>query len=359
MKHIIFIVPSLSVGGLERVISKLSWEFVKKQNLLLSIICLTKAKIFFDLPSEIKLYEPDIALKETIRGIYLIKLMFWLRQKTIQLKPDVLLSFGGKYNSFVIISLTGLKIQTYISDRSSPTISYGRFLDFLNPIVYKNVNGIIAQTERAKKIMYERTKHPNIRVIGNPITGVPNTINDRENIILNVGRFIPSKNQELLVRYFAQLKHNGWKLIFLGDGYFLEHVRNITLGLSIGENVEFKGSVKNINDYYKRSKIFAFTSVSEGFPNALGEAMAAGLACISFNCEAGPSDLIDDGLNGFLIEEKDDTSYINKLQLLMDDEVLLNNFSLNAREKISKFSVEQIGQEYLNFLTEERNETSN
>jgi len=348
---IVLILPSISSGGLEKVLTELSWFFSQQKSINVVLISLQKGEFFYSLPSGIEIFMPSFSLKEIFRPFYLVRLMCWLRHTIKKIKPDALLSFGGKFNSFNLISVFGLHVQTYISDRSRPSISFGYFLDRLNPIMYKNATGIIAQTIKARDIIFRRTSHSNIRVIGNPLKINNNSTELRENIILNVGRFIPTKQQLLLVDYYTEIRPAGWKVCLIGEGPNLNNVRKRVSELGLENEIVLPGIIKNIGDYYRKSKIFAFTSSSEGFPNVLGEAMAAGLACISFDCEAGPSDLITDGENGFLVNENDHSEYIKKLKLLIEDESLCSVFGKKAREKAMEFSLEKIGSQYLSFIT--------
>jgi glycosyltransferase involved in cell wall biosynthesis len=349
--RIVLILPSTSSGGLERVMTELAWHFSEQEGIEVNLISLSKGDFFYPLPQKIRIFSPSFSLQDTIRPLFLVRLMIWLRKHVKSVDPDSLLCFGGKFNSFVLLSILGLGVNCYISDRSRPTISYGWFLDFLNPVMYRKAAGIICQTRFAEEIMKKRIGHQNIRVIGNPLRINEEKLYLKENIILNVGRFISSKHQELLVRYFADLRPVGWKLIFLGDGPKLEDVQNLAYDLELNEKTEFLGAKQSIRDYYFSSKIFAFTSLSEGFPNVLGEAMAAGLACISFDCEAGPSDLIDNGENGFLISPYDHEEYKHKLKLLIENESLRNKFGTRAKEKALKYRTDHIGDQYLKFLT--------
>jgi GalNAc-alpha-(1->4)-GalNAc-alpha-(1->3)-diNAcBac-PP-undecaprenol alpha-1,4-N-acetyl-D-galactosaminyltransferase len=99
------------------------------------------------------------------------------------------------------------------------------------------------------------------------------------------------------------------------------------------------------------TSVFAFTSTSEGFPNALGEAMAAGCACVAYDCVAGPSDMIDNGINGFLISIGDEKQYLKKLQLLMEDETTRIKFGKAAQEKMKQFEASTIADKFYNFIT--------
>ena len=78
--------------------------------------------------------------------------------------------------------------------------------------------------------------------------------------------------------------------------------------------------------------------------------MAAGCACISFDCEAGPSELIDDGINGFLVPIGVHEQYKEKLQQLIDNDKLRRKFGNNAKEKMEKFRMDNIANQYLDFI---------
>jgi len=193
--------------------------------------------------------------------------------------------------------------------------------------------------------------HHNIAVIPNPIEKWNPSEVGRENIILNVGRFIRSKQQALLIRYFAEINHPDWSLVLVGDGPELGNCQTLAQGLQVADRVLFTGSVRNVHEYYARSKIFAFTSVSEGFPNALGEAMAAGLAAISFDCVAGPADLIKSDKNGLLIPEGDDQQYMDSLVKLMHNEAEIDRLSMAAQDSMLAFNEEKIAASYFDFMS--------
>lgn len=351
MTKIALILPGLSSGGLERVMTELAEIFSEKHKVKVHVIALTGGNQFYKIADKAVFHKPAFDHKKYHRLLFTIKIFCFLRKTLKQIKPDSLLSFGGKYNAFVLLASSGLNIHRYVSDRSRPNISYGRFLDWLNPLLYRKATGIVAQTDKAKQIMFQRTRHQNIQVIGNPIRRMNPVDKPKENIILNVGRFIGSKHQDLLIEYFATIKQEDWRLVFLGDGPHLPAVRRKAKELGVIDQVEFPGVVEDVDSYYSKSKIFGFTSTSEGFPNALGEAMAAGCACISFDCLAGPADLIDDGMNGVLVPEMDHDQYSEKLKILMQDSNLCESFGTAAKKKMEQFDRATIAEAYFNFIT--------
>ena len=345
------VIPSLVAGGMERVMTELAGYFSGKTGHDIWLVSLVNRDLFYDLPERITFIAPRFRMNDGIRLLSLIKTYFFLRKQVRRVKPYTLLSFGGKYNSFVLLACKGLSVKTYISDRSRPGIGYGWLLDHLNPITYRRADGIIAQTEHARQVIFEKTGHENIKVIGNPIHIINAGYQQRKTTILNVGRFIPSKRQEELVRIFADVRTGPWKLIFVGDGPGLPGTKSLAVQLGIEKYVEFVGFTKDVGKYYAESMIFAFTSLSEGFPNALAEAMSYGLACISYDCEAGPGDLIDDGVNGFLLPLNEGENYRIKLQYLMDSPEVRQSMGKAAIEKIRSYDISNIGNEYLEFIT--------
>lgn len=351
--HIVFILPSFSAGGLERVASTLINYFAGKDTMHIAVITFSSDEIFYPLPDNVNIYRPDFNYKKYGRLRFTSKLFFFLRKQLKVLQPNYIVSFSGRYNSFNLIASLGITAKVFISDRSNPEISYGYWLDKLNLIMYRRAYGIIAQTKKAAEVHIKRIHHKNIRIIGNPIHIPVPSIYIKENIILNVGRFIGTKHQDKLIKYFNEINDAHWKLLFLGDGKYFDKCLQLANNSKLRTQIELSGVVKNVNDYYSKAAIFAFTSSSEGFPNALAEAMAHGCACISYDCIAGPADLIDDGVNGFLIPEGNEKLYIERLQLLMEDADLRKRFGLAAREKMKQFNADKIAQLYLDFILTE------
>jgi glycosyltransferase involved in cell wall biosynthesis len=209
----------------------------------------------------------------------------------------------------------------------------------------------VVQTKKAGEIYREKFPDNRIEVIGNPFE-LPKEVDypNREKIILSVGRLIHTKHYDLLIRYFSEAENDGWKLVIAGgnsvkqDG--MSRLKMLVDELQLNEKVELPGLVANVEEWYKRSSIFAFTSSSEGFPNVIGEAMQHGLPVVAFDCIAGPSDLIDDGKNGYLIPLFNSEQYREKLQKLMNDFELRLRMGNNSKEKIKEFSINKIGEKF-------------
>jgi glycosyltransferase involved in cell wall biosynthesis len=350
MKRITLVTPSLGSGGAERVMSELAAYFADTLHHHVTMIVLTKTEQFYKVPESVTVKEPSFDHKKYSRPVFSVKILQHLRKQLKSSKPDAVLTFGGRYNAFVLLASKGLGLRVFVSDRSKPGISYGGFQNFINPRQYKSATGIIAQTRAAEAFTKKAIGHKNIAVIGNPIRQQPASTATRENIILSVGRFIRTKHQDLLIEYFSKIPNEGWKLVFLGDGAGLDACRQKAAALGIGDKVLFEGAVRNVNDYYNKSAIYASTSSSEGFPNALGEAMATGMACISYDCVAGPADLIEHNHTGMLIAMNAHEAYADALKTMMANATLRENLGAAARKKIEEFSTPVIAQRFFDFM---------
>lgn len=354
-RKIAYIIPTLgTAGGAERVMSELANYTADNTNIETHLIILTKGEIFYKISQKVIIHQPIFYHKKYSRLVFTFLLMADLRKKVKQLKPDVILSFEEIYSSFVLMATLFLGFHVFVSDRSKPDKDWGFFYNSLRKILYRFAKGIISQTHYSKVFLEKETGNTNIEIIENPIKQIiVNPEVSREKIILNVGRLIRSKKQNLLIEIFAQCPDLSWKLVIVGSGPEKENLISLIRKLEIQERVILIDAVSNIEDFYSISKIFAFTSVSEGYPNTLGEAMSAGLACLSFDCIAGPSELIDDGINGFLIEEENTEKYIDKMILLMRDEELQKRLGCAAKEKVSSLTIDKIATKYLKFLLRE------
>jgi len=352
---LVCVIPSLSLGGMERVMSLLLNKFSKK-NVELHLILFGKSReIKYSIPEHIIVHSPSFSYSESNRFIFTLKTIVYIRKEIKMIKPDSILSFGEYWNNLVLLSLLMLKHPVYISDRSQPNKDLGKLQNRLRDCLYPKASGYIAQTIKASEIASKNKWNSNITVIGNPI--MQNSVQDvdrRENIILTVGRLITTKHIDELIDIFDIINNKDWKLVVVGGNSkklnLLEEYRYLVTKLGLKDQVQLVGTQSNLEDYYRKAKIFAFTSSSEGFPNALGEAMSFGLPVIAYNCTAGPSDLITDGENGFLIEERDKNSYVEKLNLLIENSDLRNSLGVNSLVKVNDFNVDKIANKFYEFI---------
>lgn len=350
---IFLVIPSLGSGGAERVMSILANEWVKKSDCIIDLVLLSADKDFYDVDPRITIHRLGYVGGRGMVSKLLGALQGVLKFRALLKKqnPDVVLSFIREANIFTLISAVFTDVNVVISERDSSSFVVSPMYSLLRKITYQWAHGIIVQTEQYKNFIASEIGNKKIKVIPNPVKKIEFREVEKELIILNVGRLIKEKGQSYLLRAFEKSRNSmNWQLIFLGDGPLRDGLVDEARRLGISERVHFLGAKKDIDAWLNKASIFAFPSVSEGFPNALAEAMSAGLPCVSFDCVAGPKDLISDGVNGFLIEVGDVDGFAMRLDDLMSSGDLRQQFSIAAKEIAKKLEIGMISDEYYSFL---------
>ncbi|MDY0281414.1 MAG: glycosyltransferase [Salinivirgaceae bacterium] len=340
---------------MERVMSELANYFVSLGSISVHLVLHRGVNNqFYDIDHKVYVHVRKERKENKIFQFF--RTLWFIRTKVTEINPDAVLSFGIQWNNLLLLSLLGTKNKVFVSDRGSPIRKYEFPQMTLRKYLYPFSSGIIAQTEMANVLTTKMFPKLTINTIGNPINCFYNQskINNKENIILSIGRLIDSKHHINLITIFSKLNAQGWKLIIVGGNSLkqnnYEKLKCLINNKGLEGKVILDGARKDVLSYYERSQIFAFTSSVEGFPNVVGEALSAGLPVVSYDCVAGPSEMITDGANGFLVPVFDDELFRQRLQMLIDNEELRDEMGQKARESMKKFSVEEIGQQYINFI---------
>jgi glycosyltransferase involved in cell wall biosynthesis len=157
--------------------------------------------------------------------------------------------------------------------------------------------------------------------------------------IINIGRLTSDKRQDLLLKIWSavSVKHSDWKLKIVGRGELKRELIQIINDYGLMNSVEIIEPIKDVESLFLSSSIFAFTSKHEGFGMVLAEAMACGVPCISFDIPSGPSDIIENDIDGFLIKNNDILNYIETLDFLMSDTDKRAIMGKKAQESVKKF----------------------
>ena len=163
-------------------------------------------------------------------------------------------------------------------------------------------------------------------------------------IIISAGRLTEQKGFDILidVAYRVFDKHRDWKWIICGEGEDREKLIEKIKKSKLENNVILEGNVANITDYYRKAAMFVLTSRYEGFGLVLTEAKKAGMPCISFRCPCGPAEIIEDGVNGYLIDCFDVDSMAEKINELIENDKKRKEFSNKALVGTEKFSLENV-----------------
>ncbi|WP_190808459.1 glycosyltransferase family 4 protein [Flagellimonas sp. S3867] len=345
-KKIVFVIGKLSAGGAERVISTLSNNLVGKYHV--TIITSFESSPFYALDKNVKIVSCFEQENSNSTGfLSSIKLNFQLAKKITDLSKqegaDVLIGFITQINVLTVISSRINRIPCIISERTNPVLdeTINGFWKTFRRIFYPFADCLIVQTSAVQNFYKKYLGVDKIKLLPNPISiglaerkqSIP-----KKNIVLNVGRLHKVKNQKLLVEVFSEINPETWELHIVGEGPERGNLESLIVKNQMKGKIILHGNQTDIAKFYNQSKVFVFTSNYEGFPNALIEAQYFGLACISVDCPSGPSDIITDGHDGFLIPQHQAQRLKKMLEKLISDEMLQKKFGENSIENSKKYA---------------------
>tara|TARA_R110000744_G_scaffold181104_1_gene300210 strand:+ start:3974 stop:5050 length:1077 start_codon:yes stop_codon:yes gene_type:complete len=350
-----FISVSLSGGGAERVLTLLANHFVEK-GYDVKIITFNEGDAFI-LDSKInrvKLHHGKIT-NHKIRSLKNLTSYYYHKNN----RPDVIISFLTHINLISILVAKLYRIKIIASEHNSfLRVQDPKFLTHITrTFLYPQANFLTVLTNF--DIPYYKKKKINVVVMPNPCTFKIQTDLDlrREKIILAVGSLdrYHHKGFDNLLKLIAPIlkNHNDWTLQIVGGGSKgFEHLKKLTFKYNIIDQVQFTGFRKDVNILMQKSEIFILPSRFEGLPMVLLEALSQGLACVAYDCKTGPSDIIEHGKNGILVEDQNIQIMQQELKKLINNPTLRKELRINGVKSLDKFSIENIGKSWEGLFNE-------
>ena len=161
------------------------------------------------------------------------------------------------------------------------------------------------------------------------------------------------KSIDYSIRAFSKLadKYPEWKLEIVGDGSDKERLLELITKLNLESRVKITGFCSNIIDKYKEAAFSVLTSQKEGFGCVLIESNAIGVPVISFD-NVGPKEIVENNINGFLVEKNNENQLIEVMDKMMSDNKLRENLSKGAYEQARKYSINKICSKWNRILKE-------
>jgi len=364
MKKLYFVIPSLGGGGAERVLVHIL-RGLDSRKFDINLVLFRKEGVYLDhLPKSISIQFVD---RNLVYGLSWLILLFKIGKLLRSNNPEVIVSFMW-YSNFIILILKALRViqsPIIVSERYTLSFSYeGKFIEFIRRIVvrffYPFADKILAVTRDMAKELNHLYNIPasKIAAIYNPIDfkkvnqdaeeRVDNLwFRDSIPVLIAVGRLSPQKGFSYLIRAVSTLRSAFLvRLIILGEGQERKNLQQLIHHLNIQDQIQLVGFQKNPYQYLSRATIFVLSSLYEGFPNALVEAMALEVPCIATRCPTGPEEIITDGVNGLLVPPGDEKALAEAIIRLLKDPALCKKLSEEGRKRAEDFKVEKIVREY-------------
>lgn len=352
---ILFICTSIGYGGAEKNMVVLANHFSKNHDV--TFLTYRSPEILQPLSDRVKHVHDELnAHNNKFVSIYCQ--VRALRKYIKQNKFDLGISFINPASYILTLASKGTDMKVLLSERGDPNEFFAseKWYDKFVYKIVQHADAYVFQTENAAKC-YSKKAQKKSTVIANPM---PNKVipephcGEREHVIVTASRMdLYQKRQDVLIEAFAKIaaKYPDYILRLYGDGPDMEQIKEYAACSGVGERIDFMGLSRNVLNDIKSSAMFVLSSDFEGIPNALLEAMACGIPCISTDCSPGGARvIINDGENGFVVPCGDTNALADAMDRLLSDNELSEKFSIEAVKVTETFAKERIFSMWEDFI---------
>lgn len=351
MKRLTLIIPSLTSGGAERVMTTLAnrWSAEGRAVTLITLDDSRQAP-FYPLHPAVAHRALGVARASNspVRAVSNnIRRVVTLRRAISASEPDVVLSFLDTTNVLTLLATRGLDVPVVVEEHTDPSQKRIGGWEPLRRLLYPRASRVVLLSEHARSY-FGPTVRARTSILPNPIVvDLPGPAPRGERprrMAAAMGRFGPEKGFDLLLDAFARVagQHPDWDLTIWGDGPLRPELERQREGLGLGDRISLPGRTTRPHDELRRADLFVMSSRREGFPMVLGEAMACGLAVVSTDCPSGPRQLIRAGVDGLLVEPESVEALAAGLSALMADDELRSRLAARAPEVLDRFGLERV-----------------
>lgn len=347
------IIHALTAGGAERVMSILANAWAA-QGREIDLITLDDGSLppFFPLDGRIRHQRLGQLRQSRNLPAALLnngKRLLALRRAIRAANPDAVISFLDSTNVLTLLATRGLGLPVIVSEHIDPSQYHIKpAWRLLRRAVYPMADRVVVLTERVRAF-FPRRLQGKLAVIPNPVVLPPEGAARPPVLppgpwLAALGRLTEQKGFDLLLDAFATLAGHqpGWRLAILGEGPLRQDLEARIEHLGLQGRVWLTGQVDAPEAFLRQADLFVLPSRFEGFPMALCEAMALGLAVVAADCPTGPREIIRDGLDGCLVPAEDPAALAAALEQLMTQADLRARLARRAPEILQRFGLPQV-----------------
>lgn len=355
-----FLINNLSAGGAERATVSLANYFAKHGHTV-EIITFKDNNSFYPVDQGVNVLcssmlniENSASLKRLLGAV---KRMFKLRSCIKSRELDVLIGMSFAMTWYAVFATKFTRTKSVGTERNNPYKYLATKLHtFLRKFFYKLTDGYVLQTKKSAEFFSKNRSRDIIipNAIYNELIYTMHPPQEREKTICGVGRLCEQKRFDILIDAFSLIAGEipDYNLVIYGEGDKFDELLEKVSSLGLQKRVFFPGATPDVVKFVNNASVFVLTSDLEGMPNALMEAMALGVPCISTRCDMGPEELITDGENGILVDVGNTEQIAQAILRVLSDNELANKLSANSIKLRETNSIDEISKQWLKYLTE-------
>jgi glycosyltransferase involved in cell wall biosynthesis len=366
--RILFVLPTLTAGGAERVVTTLAnhWSAAGREVAIATFEPET-AQPYYALGPHVAHLKLSLPSGQSARSRAILRTgerIIALRRVIARFKPDIVLSFLTKTNVMSILAATGFDVPVVVSERNNPRLQkFGPIWEMARAAAFPRAAAMVSMTRGALDY-YPPRQRPNARVIRNPVS-LPADLRSRRNghTLTAVGRLDKQKRFDRLLDAFALIARDfpDWRLVIWGEGKERKSLDEKVMRLGLAPQVELPGLTAEAGRWVETADLFVLTSDYEGWANVIVEAMAAGVAVVSVDCDYGPKELLGHdkstaeqraGPAGIVVPREDVSALADALASLMRDPARREEMGANGAAYAKRFSVQAIAAEWDGLIAE-------
>lgn len=347
---IAFLNTNLQIGGAERTVEYLANSFCKKCEVDVISIDGSNKFQFQNEVNLIKFFIPNrytnIIKKTTLIFRRFIKIYAYLRKA----RPNIVVCLQCENIKYIKCFQKVFHYKIVVSQRSNPQKND-------NSQYLMKADGVIFQTERAKNYYSKKIQKKSVVIqnaIGNPLVSEIKRPQIPDKKITALGRVVEEKDYKTLIDAFSIVtqKYPEYRLEIFGDrpSEYSIMIHQYVGSLSCGNKIDIYPVDSEALREVAKGVCYVLSSVSEGMPNALMEAMAVGMPCVATDCNNGPAELIENGVNGILVPVKSPQIMADAIIKIIEDKEFSEKISFNAKKIKKTNSIEIISEKYFNYI---------
>ena len=329
-------------GGTERMTAWLANKLCKTHQVSILSLRQEKGQVFFPLDASV-----DYRLLPNFPGkLGIFKQIRWIHRYIKDNKIDRVINVDTGIGFYGILAAKGTGAKTVTWEHGNFYNNWGsRMFPYFRRYAARRSYAMVVLTQRDKQ-NYETniSRCVPVHVIPNPAQMGLNTFDPASRTILSVGHLLENKGYHRAVEMAAKLlpKHPDWQWVICGEGPERPRLEAMIKEAGLENQMKLPGLITDMAAVYEKAAMLVMTSDMEGLPMVLLEGKAHGLPLLSFDIMTGPADIIDDGINGYLVEPFDTAAMAQKIEELVENHSLRLKMSDHAAVGMEKFAEDTI-----------------